>query len=76
MRQEDAFLFREKKVNLSQSKTGYFKIGKKKVMDKLNKKLGGQRGKRSYLMWSGWLKLNKFNRKIIKFNFKISNICM
>lgn len=45
MQREHTFLFREKKVNLSQSETGYFKIGKEKVMDKLNKNLGRQREK-------------------------------
>ena len=62
-------------MNLSQSKTGYFKIGKEKIKDKKNKKLGRERGKkRSYLVWSVWLKWNKLIRKIMKFSFKISNI--
>lgn len=76
MQREHTFLFREKKVNFSQSETGYFKIGKEKVMDKLNKKLGRERKKRSSLVWSGWLKLNKLIRKIMKFSFKVRTVHM
>lgn len=53
------FLFREKKVNLSQNKTGYFKIGKEKIMDKQKKKLGIERENRSYPGGPTWLNLNK-----------------
>lgn len=76
MRDGGAFLFKGKQVILSQSKFGYFRMGKRQIKGKMNgfRKLGrkgnGWGGEReSYLACSSWLKSNELVTSLFVFFF-------